>query len=212
MDRTTMFTLTYGLFLAGVEEDGKKNACIINTAVQATSDPVRMNITTMSDNYTTQLIKKKGSLAVSVLSQDCPLEVIQNFGMRSGRDHDKFEGVEHKLDKKGNPYLEDHTLSYMSLEVSSTIDLGSHYLFICDVVEGRNTGKGKPMTYADYRNLKKGKPIDKSSGETDESDEKSYVCTVCHYAYDGDIPFEELPDDYTCPVCGQPKSVFLADA
>jgi flavin reductase (DIM6/NTAB) family NADH-FMN oxidoreductase RutF len=39
MDRAAMFSLTYGIFLAGVEADGRKNACIINTAVQATSNP-----------------------------------------------------------------------------------------------------------------------------------------------------------------------------
>ena len=45
-------------------------------------------------------------------------------------------------------------LSYMSLNVSSVLNLGSHSLFICDVVEGENINKGQPMTYADYRALK----------------------------------------------------------
>ena len=59
MDKTSLFTLTYGLFIAAVEEDGKKNGCIINTAVQATSSPTRMNVTMMKDNFTTELVKKK---------------------------------------------------------------------------------------------------------------------------------------------------------
>ena len=37
---------------------------------------------------------------------------------------------------------------------------------------------------------------------------KQWVCTVCNYVYDGDIPFEELPDDYVCPLCGVDKSYF----
>ena len=53
MDKTAMFTLTYGLFLAGVEENGKKNACVINTAVQATDTPLRMHVTMMKNNLTT---------------------------------------------------------------------------------------------------------------------------------------------------------------
>ncbi len=99
----------------------------------------------------------------------------------------------------------------MSLEVASAIDLGTHCLFICDVVEGENIVKGNPMTYADYRNLKMGKPI--TSGDTSHStelDETIYTCTVCHYVYDGNTPFEELDKDWTCPVCNQPKTVFLA--
>ncbi len=46
-----------------------------------------------------------------------------------------------------------------------------------------------------------------------------YQCTVCGYIYDPDLgepdrnikpgtPFEELPDDYTCPVCGAAKEMF----
>lgn len=210
MDKTTMFTLTYGLFIAGVEEEGKKNGCIINTAAQATSDPMLMNVTMMNDNLTTELVKKKGSLSVSVLSLDCPLDVVRSFGMRSGRDHEKFDGVDHKVDGNGNPYIEEGMLSYMSLNVSSVLNLGSHSLFICDVVEGENINKGQPMTYADYRALKSGKSVEKNT-ETEKSNEASYVCTVCHYVYDEDTPFEELAEDWTCPVCGQPKSVFLAE-
>jgi len=46
-----------------------------------------------------------------------------------------------------------------------------------------------------------------------------YVCTVCGYVYDpanGDpehgiepgTPFEQLPDDWVCPVCGAEKDKF----
>lgn len=38
---------------------------------------------------------------------------------------------------------------------------------------------------------------------------EQWICTVCGYVYDGDVPFEELPDDYVCPICGEPKSVFV---
>ncbi len=37
---------------------------------------------------------------------------------------------------------------------------------------------------------------------------KVYVCDVCGYEYDGDIPFEELPEDWTCPLCGVGKDQF----
>ena len=40
---------------------------------------------------------------------------------------------------------------------------------------------------------------------------KKYQCTICGYIYDDaqeSVKFEELPDDWTCPICGAPKSVF----
>ena len=47
----------------------------------------------------------------------------------------------------------------------------------------------------------------------------TYVCKVCGYVYDpaegdpdNEIPagtkFEDLPDDWTCPVCGVGKDMF----
>ena len=35
------------------------------------------------------------------------------------------------------------------------------------------------------------------------------VCTVCDYVYDGDVPFEDLPEDWACPVCGVGKDMFI---
>lgn len=41
-----------------------------------------------------------------------------------------------------------------------------------------------------------------------------YVCTVCGYVYDPDggieagTPFEDVPDDWVCPVCGATKDAF----
>ncbi len=48
---------------------------------------------------------------------------------------------------------------------------------------------------------------------------RSYRCTVCGYVYDpelGDIencvdswtPFEDVPDTWKCPVCGNKKTMF----
>ncbi len=41
-------------------------------------------------------------------------------------------------------------------------------------------------------------------------DRKVYVCPVCGYEYEGDLDGES--DDWTCPLCGQPKSVFKLKA
>ncbi len=47
-----------------------------------------------------------------------------------------------------------------------------------------------------------------------------YMCTICGYVYDPAIgdpenginpgtPFEEIPDDWVCPLCGAEKSAFI---
>ena len=38
-----------------------------------------------------------------------------------------------------------------------------------------------------------------------------YVCSVCGYNYDENTEkkeFEKLPEDWSCPICGAPKSAF----
>jgi rubredoxin len=51
---------------------------------------------------------------------------------------------------------------------------------------------------------------------------QKYVCDVCGYVYDpsigdpdGDIPkgvaFEDLPEDWVCPVCGSGKDAFAPE-
>ncbi|MCX4358056.1 MAG: rubredoxin [Rikenellaceae bacterium] len=48
---------------------------------------------------------------------------------------------------------------------------------------------------------------------------KKYKCTVCGWIYDPEIgdpdngiepgtPFEDLPEDFVCPLCGEGKEVF----
>lgn len=39
-----------------------------------------------------------------------------------------------------------------------------------------------------------------------------YACTICGYVYDEEkekVPFKNLPDSWTCPVCRAPKSALL---
>ena len=41
-----------------------------------------------------------------------------------------------------------------------------------------------------------------------------YVCPICGYVYDeaAGTPWEELPDDWVCPLCGAPKAIFIRQA
>ena len=197
MDTKAMFKLSYGMFVAGTTTSGKPCGCIINTGVQLTTEPLMMSVTMMKTNNTTQQILQSGSLALSVIGMDCDIDVIKDFGMRSGRDCDKFEGYAPKFDINGNPYIEKGICARISLKVVQKIELSSHWHFICQVVDCEVLSESDPMTYAAYRQLKAG-------GQK----KKQWVCKICHYVYDGDVPFEDLPDDYVCPVCGQPKSSF----
>ena len=197
VDKTCMFKLSYGLFVltAGGE---KTNGCIINTVTQITSQPNRISIAVNKQNYTHDLILRSGEFNVSVLSTDAPFAVFERFGFHSGRDTDKFAGLEHVArTSNGLPYLADCANAVLSGKVIQTLDYGTHTVFIADVVEGHTLSDVPSMTYQYYFDHVKPKP-------QAFAEQKGWVCKICGYVYEGDV----LPEDFICPLCKHPASDF----
>lgn len=94
MDRKAMYKLSYGLFILTAKEAEKDNGCIINTAIQAASEPNQLSICVNKANYTHNMIQRTGKFTVSVLSQKAQFELFKHFGFQSGRDTNKFEAFE----------------------------------------------------------------------------------------------------------------------
>ena len=181
-------------------KDEKDNGCIVNTCVQVGANPTRIAISCQMGNLTREIIEKTGAFNVSVLTLDVPFETIRHFGMQSGRDVDKFAGIDYALDKNGVPYLPGQSCAYLSCRVLSSQDLGSHTLFIAEVEDGDVLSSGEPLTYAYYQNVLKPKPAPKVV----EKKIVGWRCKICNYVYEG----AELPADYMCPLCGHPAEDF----
>ena len=132
-------------------KDDQDNGCIINTCVQVAGDPTRLIISCQMGNLTREIIEKTGKFNISVLTEDVPFETIRHFGMQSGRDVDKFADFTN-LERSCNGlyYLTENVNAMFSCEVKEKKDLGSHMMFIGEVVESKVLGKGAPCTYAHY--------------------------------------------------------------
>ena len=85
----------------------------------------------------------------------------------------------------------------MSAMLVRTVDLGSHTLFIAEITDMEVLGSEPCCTYGYYQSDIKPKP--------QQTKKKSWVCSVCGHVYEG----EELPDDYTCPLCKHGKEDFV---
>lgn len=194
MDKQAIYNLTYGVFMLSTKSGEKVNGCITNTCMQIANSPVRIAISVLNTNYTCDLIKESGVFALSLLSEDCTFETIKHFGFQSGRDVDKFDGMQPPVDCNQIPYMGWHACGVISAKVLEQKDLGSHTLFIAEVVDAVLLNDKKPLTYADYQNRVKPKPQKK----TEERPIVGWKCKICNYVYEG----SELPADYSCPVCG----------
>jgi flavin reductase (DIM6/NTAB) family NADH-FMN oxidoreductase RutF/rubredoxin len=223
MDIKTLYQLSYGMYVVASVKGGKLNGQISNTVFQITSEPPTVAVSINKQNLTHEFIRESRVFAASILSQDTPLSFIGNFGFKSGREVDKFKGVNYKTGKTGAPIVLDNALGYLELKVINELDAGTHTIFVGELVEAETLKSGEPMTYAYYHKVKRGTAPKTAPTYIKEEKEVAklakYKCTVCGYIYDpekGDpdggiapgTPFEQIPDDWVCPVCGAAKDRF----
>ena len=136
MDRKAMYRLSYGLFVLTAREAEKDNGCIINTAIQAASEPNQLSICVNKTNYTHDMIQRTGKFTVSVLSQNAQFELFKHFGFQSGRDTNKFKTFEKcARGTNGIYYITEGTNAYISVTVNKTENLGSHTMFIGEITD-----------------------------------------------------------------------------
>ncbi|AGB04035.1 conserved protein of DIM6/NTAB family [Aciduliprofundum sp. MAR08-339] len=163
MDRKVLHELSYGMYVISSVKDGKLNGQIANTAFQITSKPARIAISINKENLTHEFIESSGVFSVSILSTEAPFKFIGLFGFRSGRDVSKFDNTRYKIGVTGAPIVLDHSLGYIEARVVDSIDVGTHTLFVGEVVDAEKLGEGRPMTYDYYHNVVKGKTPEKAA-------------------------------------------------
>ncbi|PWM60508.1 MAG: flavodoxin [Clostridia bacterium] len=190
VESNAMFKLSYGLFVLTARDGAKDNGCIINTAQQLTSAPMRISITVNKENYTHDMIEKTGAFNISVLTEGAPFGLFKQYGFQSGRTADKLSGGEPRTEN-GIAYLSEHANAVISGKVISTVDCGTHTLFIADVTEAHVLSAEPSVTYAYYFAHIKPKP------QPAAEKKKGFVCKICGYVYEG----ETLPPDFICPLC-----------
>lgn len=194
MDKKALYSLSYGVFLLSTRAGEIVNGCITNTCMQVANSPTRVAISVINANYTCELIKKSGVFALSVLDETCTFETIRHFGFQSGRETDKFAGIQVPEDKNDVPYLAWQTCAVISCKVVDSQDLGSHTLFIAEVEDAKVLGQNAPLTYADYQSRVKPRPEKRA----EERQIIGWRCKICKYYYEGST----LPEDFACPLCG----------
>ncbi len=188
-DLTALFKIGYGLYVITSNDGKKDNGLIVNTVTQVTNTPNRIAVTINKENYSHHIIKQTGKMNINCLTVDAPFKVFEQFGFVSGRNVDKFADCTPLRSDNGLVVLPRYINAFVSLEVEQYVDLDTHGMFICTVVESRVVSDKETMTYTYYQNNVKPRP--------DTEGKKGYVCKICGYVYE-DTP---LPEDFVCPWC-----------
>ncbi|MBN1340716.1 MAG: flavin reductase [Bacteroidales bacterium] len=237
MNLEAFYKMSYGIYMIASCDGDELSAYIANTAFQVTATPPKLAISCHKDNHSAGVIERSGVFTVSALEKDTDAGLIGLFGYKSGNEKQKFQRVNYITGVTGAPVILTHAAAYFECRVVDQFDVGTHYLFIGEVVEAVLNGEDKdPLTYAWYREELQGYAperaptyIDRSKiakpaedREAPETTDERYICPICAYVYDplkGDVsqdippgtPFEDLPADWICPVCAAAKSMFIPE-
>ena len=189
-----LFKISHGVYITGARDENNRliGSCIDSVMVIEV-DPAQVIVSLNKASYTCQNVLKNGQLTLSVLPKNTLKELIQKFGTQTSKDIDKWDEGSYEL-LSGLPVLKE-SVAVMELNVRSIQETSGHFVFLCDVIQVQPKTMGMPLLYADYQ------AEQKTGG-------KKWFCPICGYVYDGETPFEELPDDWVCPLCLAPKSVF----
>lgn len=200
MDKNALYKIPYGLFVLTANDGKKDNGCIINTLQQVTSNPLQITIAVNKLNYTHDIIAKNGYFTASVISEAADFELFRHFGFQSGKDVDKFADFPHYARTRSRTLaITEGTNSYISGEVMQKMDVGSHTIFLAQVIEARIFSDIPSATYNYYQDHIKPKAAENTAkGKT------KWRCKICGYEYEG----EDLPEDFVCPICKHGKDDF----
>lgn len=231
MNIEAFFKVSYGLYIVSAQYGGKLTGYVANTAFQVTAEPPRFAISCSKDNYSLDIIRKSGAFSISVLDKYSSAEIIGKFGYTSSATKDKFEGVNYITAESGAPIVTDECIAWFDCIVEQEFELDTHVIIIGKMIQNGMIDESKePLTYSFYRDVKKGlapknaptyinkekaeeKPKETKADRSDKPVGSVYSCDLCGYEYDpaeGDpdngippgTPFEDLPEDWTCPICG----------
>lgn len=205
--------ISYGMYCITTKYNGRNVGCIVNTVIQVTAENPKILVSINKENYTNEAIQKTKRFLINILSEKTRKEVIGKFGFFTSKEENKFDGFEH-VEEAGLPKLLENMCGYISCNVEKIIDCGTHEIFIAKVEETSLENNLLPMTYRYYKEEIKGTSPSKAPTyiENKDTQGEKYKCIICGHIYDEEetgVKFEDLPDDWKCPICGVGKDKFV---
>lgn len=145
-------SISHGMYIICSKNGERFNGQTANSLTQVSGNPIQVAIGINKDNLTHEYIEKSGVFVASILGPD-NIDLAKHFGLQTGKEVDKFEGISYELGTEtAAPYIKE-ALAYLECEIDQkkTLDANTHTLYLAEVVGGGILNKGEPMTYSHYR-------------------------------------------------------------
>jgi len=152
-------TLSYGVYIVASGNKQRHSAFVATTVMQVTAQPAKIMVACNKNNFTADLIRETKVFSASVLKQNYKPTTMGTFGFRSGRDFDKFAHCEEFTfgENTDVPIVLEDCMSWFECRLTEEVDVGTHLLFIGEVLDAQITLEGRPpLTYAYYHEVKSG--------------------------------------------------------
>ena len=185
-----LYTISNGLYILSAKDNEKLCGSLVDAVSQIAVSPNLIMVSCMNTSRTKECIEQSGEFGLSVLPENINPYIVANFGYQSSRDINKWENVA-KTEIDGLPYIP-NALAKIRAKVVEILKYPNNTVFIAEVINAFDVKEGAPLTYKHYRDEFKEQCIKSfapANSPEEKSNHKQWVCTLCGYVYDGEIPF-----------------------
>ena len=134
-----------------VNFEGKLNGISVAWITRVSIDPPMIAISIGKTRYSHSLLEGVEMFGVCIMGSDA-LKIVTHFGGKSGRDFNKFDGIEYRLSNNSIPILED-SIAYLECRIAGKADAGDHTLFIGEVIKDEVYSDALPLLHGEHRIL-----------------------------------------------------------
>ena len=153
MDLKALFKISHGVYITGAQDtQGRFIGSCIDAVMVAEVSPAQILVSMGKGSYTAQNVLETRHMTLSVLPADAPDSLIQNFGMRSSRDTDKW--LSDTYDLLADLPVIKNAVATMDLHISWVQETATHFVFLCDVLSVVPGTMKDPLIYQNYQDRK----------------------------------------------------------
>ena len=127
--------LVHGVYVVTTLLSDVVNGMTASWVSQVSLKPLLVMVSMAPSRYSHDLLKKSGVFAINVLDRG-QADLGKRFGFKSGRQVDKFAGLEWTTAATGAPILP-QAYAYLDLKLKETFPAGDHTLFVGEVVAAK---------------------------------------------------------------------------